>query len=126
LEPLFANPDLPGVTRSQVTTVVGNLAKLEHLGFHPASRELDALLCRWMNHPQSFEPEARHGPYHQTRQFLTRLLEAAEREASTPELTPLLEWASSWGEKTRLNSKDLIKRVRLLRHTSTTGRKRQP
>lgn len=73
LEPIFAKPDLPGVTRSQVTTVLGNLVKLEHLGSHE-SRELDALLCRWMNHPQSFEPEPAHAPHHQTRQILARFL----------------------------------------------------
>ena len=125
LEPIIANPNLEGVTRSQVTTVLGNLAKLEHLG-SPPSRELDALLCRWMNHPQSFEPYARHAPYHQTRQFLTRLLAAAEAEASTPDLSPLIAWAESWDERTRLNSKDLIKRLRALRHTSTGGRPRRP
>lgn len=38
LEPIFAKPDLPGVTRSQVTTVLGNLVKLEHLDSH-TSRE---------------------------------------------------------------------------------------
>ena len=124
LEPIFANPDLPGITRSQVSTVLGNLAKLEHLG-SPPSRELDALLCRWMNHPQSFEPAPRHAPYHQTRQFLTRLIAAAEGEATTPDLSPLIAWAESWDERTRLNSKDLIKRLRALRHTSTGGRPRR-
>jgi len=126
LEPLFATADLPGVTRSQVTTVLGNISKLEQLGSHPHSRELDALLCRWMNHPQSFEPAARHAPYHQTRQFLARLLAAAESEATTPELTPLIEWASAWNDRTRAECKDLIKRVRALRHTSTGGRWRRP
>jgi hypothetical protein len=124
-EPLFAKPDLPGVTRSQITTVAGNLAKLEHLSGQPPSQELDALLCRWMNHPQSFEPDARHAVYHQTREFLTRLIEAAEREPTTPELTPLIEWAMSWEEKIRLNAKDLIKRLRSLRHTATGGRSRR-
>lgn len=126
LEPLFANPDLPGVTRSQVTTVLGNLAKLEHVASHPESRELDSLLCRWMNHPQSFEPTARHAVHHQTRQFLIRLQAAAESDATTPELSPLIEWAGSWDEQTRLRSKDLIKRLRALRHTATGGRRRRP
>ncbi|HEX7140830.1 MAG TPA: hypothetical protein VF219_23455 [Vicinamibacterales bacterium] len=125
LEPLFANPDLPGVTRSQVTTVLGNLWKLEHLGSHPVSRELDSLLCRWMNHPQSFEPSARHAPYHQIRPFLVRLLAAAESEASTPELSPLIEWVGCWDERMRLNCKDLVKRLRVLRHNSTGGRPRR-
>lgn len=124
LEPLFADATLAGVTRSQVTTVLGNLAKLEHFASHPPLPELDALLCRWMNHPQSFEPTARHGVYHQTRAFLIRLLEAAERAPATPELTPLLEWASSWEEKTRLASKDLIKRIRAERHNAKHGRPR--
>jgi hypothetical protein len=126
LEPIFADANLPGVTRSQVTTVLGNLAKLEQVASHPASRELDSLLCRWMNHPQSFEPTARHAPYHQTRQFLIRLLAAAESEATTPELSPLIEWVGSWDEKTRVPCKDLIKRLRALRHTSTGGRRRRP
>ena len=124
LEPLLANPDLSGVTRSQVTTVLGNLAKLEHLG-SPPSRELDALLCRWMNHPQSFEPVARHAPHHQTRQVLARFLAAAESEATTPELSPLIEWVERWDETSRKNCKDLIKRLRALRHTATYGRRQR-
>jgi hypothetical protein len=125
LDPLFANPNLDGLTRSHVTTVLGNLAKLEHLASHPASPEVDALLCRWMNHPQSFEASPRHAPYHQTRQFLARLLAAAESEASTPDLWPLIDWVTSWDERSRLECKDLIKRVRHLRHTSTGGRPRR-
>ena len=126
LEPLFANANLPGITRSQITTVLGNLAMLEGLASQPGSRELDLLLCRWMDHPQSFEPSRRHGLRHQTRPFLTRLLAAAESETPTPALTPLLEWAGSWDEQPRAANKDLIKRVRHLRHTSTGGRPRQP
>lgn len=119
LEPMFADSYLSGVTRSQVTTVLGNLAKLELIGSHPPSGELDALLCRWMNHPQSFEPAARHGVYHQTRQFLIRLLAAAERAATTPNLTPVLEWVASWDEAHRSKCKDLVKQLRALRHTAT-------
>ena len=125
LEPLFANPDLSGVTRSQVTTVLGNLVKLEDFGSHPTSRELDALLCRWMNHPQSFEPSIRHAPYNQNRQFLTRLLAAAENETPTPDLSRLLEWLGFWDGQARVGCKDLVKRLRALRHTSTGGRPRQ-
>lgn len=126
LEPLFANPNLPGVTRSQVTTVLGNLATLEDLASHPASPELDALLCRWMDHPQSFEPSRRHALHHQTRPFLIRLLAAAESAATTPDLSPLIEWIGSWDEHPRLQCKDLLKRARALRHTSTGGRPRRP
>jgi hypothetical protein len=126
LEPLFANPNLPGITRSQITTVLGNLATLEDLASHPASRDLDVLLCRWMDHPQSFEPSRRHGPYHQTRPFLIRLLAAAESETPTPDLSPLIEWIGAWDEQPRLQCKDLLKRARVLRHTSTGGRPRRP
>jgi hypothetical protein len=126
LEPIFANANLPGVTRSQVTTVLGNLAKLEDLASHPPSRELDALLCRWMDHLQSFEPSPRHALHYQTRVFLTRLLAAAEREAMTPDLSPLIEWIRSWDEQPRLHCKDLLKQARALRHTSTGGRQRRP
>jgi hypothetical protein len=125
LDPLFANPDLSGVTRSQVTTILGNLAKLEDFGAHPQSRELDALLCRWMNHPQSFEPSIRHAPYHQNRQFLTRLLAAAESETPTPELSTLLEWLGFWDGQARVRCKDLVKQVRALRHTATAGRRQR-
>jgi hypothetical protein len=126
LGPIFANPDLPGVTRSQVTTVLGNLATLEQVALHPGSRELDALLCRWMDHPQSFEPSARHAPHYQTRPFLIRLLAAAERAAPKPDLSPLIEWIRSWDEQPRLHCKDLLKQARALRHTSTGGRQRRP
>jgi len=125
LEPIFASANLPGVTRSHVTTVLGNLAQLEQLGFHPPSRQLDALLCRWMNHPQSFEPSAHHAPYHQTRHFLLRLMAAAESETPAPDLSPLIEWVGSWDEQTRLHCKDLVKRLRHLRHTLTGGRWRR-
>jgi hypothetical protein len=126
LEPLFANPNLPSITRSQVTTVVGNLATLERVASHPGSRELDSLLCRWMDHPQSFEPTPRHAPHHQTRPFIIRLLAAAESEATTPDLSPLIEWIRSWDEQPRLHCNDLLKRARALRHTSTGGRQRRP
>jgi len=125
LEPVFNTPDLPGVTRSQVTTILGNLAKLEDFGSYPQSRELDALLCRWMNHPQSFEPTIRHAPYHQNRQFLTRLLAAAESETPTPDLDRLLDWLGFWDGQARVGCKDLVKRVRALRHTATGGRPRR-
>ena len=126
LAPSFANPSLLPVTRSQVTTVLGNLTTLEHLASHPQSPELDALLCRWMNHPQSFEASPDHGRHHQTRHFLLRLIAAAESAVNTPELTPLIDWAGSWEERVRLNCKDLIKRARILRHKSTAGRPRRP
>jgi hypothetical protein len=126
LEPIFANENLTGVTRSQVTTVLGNLATLEQVASPPESRELDALLCRWIDHPQSFEPSRRHAPHHQTRSFLTRLLAAAERATPTPYLSPLIEWIGSWEEQPRLHCKDLLKQARALRHTSTGGRQRRP
>jgi hypothetical protein len=125
-EPLFANPELPGLTRSQVSTVLGNLATLEQVASHPGSSELDALLCRWMDHPQSFEPSHRHAPHHQTRAFLMRLLAAAESAITTPNLSPLIEWIRAWEEQPRLHCKDLLKEVRALRHTSTQGRQRRP
>jgi hypothetical protein len=125
-EPLFANPELPGLTRSQVTTVLGNLATLEQVVSTAESRDLDALLCRWMDHPQSFEPSRRHAPHHQTRAFLMRLLAAAERATPTPALSPLIEWIRAWEEQPRLHCKDLLKQARALRHTSTQGRQRRP
>ncbi len=126
LEPIFANPNLQGVTRLQVTTVVGNLSTLEQFASHPPSPELDALLRRWMNHPQSFEPEADHAPNHQTRPFLGRLLAAAESAAPTPELSPLIAWVERWDERTRINCKDIMKRVRSLKKKSMARRPQSP
>jgi hypothetical protein len=125
LAPILAAANLSGITRSLVTTVLGNLATLEQVDSRPPSRELDALLCRWMDHPQSFEPSVRHALHHQTRQFLIRLLAAAEGAFSTPDLTPLIEWVDCWEEQTRAQCKDLRKQARALRHTSTGGRPRQ-
>lgn len=119
LEPIFATENLPGFTRSQVTAVLGNLVTLEQVDLQPPSGELDALLCRWMNHPQSFEPSPRHARHLQTRQFLIRLLAAAERATPTPDLSPLIEWIGSWDQEPRLQCKDLLKQARALRHTAT-------
>jgi hypothetical protein len=125
LEPMFSDASLSGLTRSQVTTILGNLAKLEQIASLSPSRELDSLLCRWMSHPQSFGPSLLHAPQHQTRQLLARLVAAAEGAFSTPELSPLIDWVATWDDRTRSNCKDLVKRLRTLRHTATGGRWRR-
>lgn len=106
-----AGPYMSGVTRSQVTTVLGNLAQLEPLREGPASRELDDLLCSWMNHPASFEPSWDHGRHHQTRSFLARLVAAVEAARSTPNVLPLIAWVGCWRKRTRMDCADLIERL---------------
>jgi hypothetical protein len=114
LEPILANPYLPGLTRSQVTTVLGNLSRLEPLCSEPLSRELNALLRRWISHPQSFEASFRHGPHHQTRRFLARLVAALEGEARTSGVSRLMTWVDSWDERIRIECSDLIARLHTL------------
>ncbi|HEY2321903.1 MAG TPA: hypothetical protein VGJ82_03480 [Thermoanaerobaculia bacterium] len=126
LEPILANPQLSVVTRSQVTTVLWNLSTLEHLASQPPSRELDTLLRRWMNHPQSFEPTPYQAPLQQKRQFLTRLVAALESEGEMPAFSALFEWIKSWDERTRVDCKDLIKRLRVVRHDYASRPKRRP
>ena len=126
LEPILANPQLSVVTRSQVTTVLWNLSTLDHLASRWPSLELDTLLRRWMSHPQSFEPRPYQAPPQQMRQFLTRLVEVLEDEAEMPAFPALFAWIKSWDEKTRLDCKDLIQRLRSVRHVHATQPKRRP
>ncbi len=114
LEPILANAYLRDVTRSQVTTVLGNLSRLEPLGSEPASRDFNTLLRRWISHPQSFEASSHHGPHHQTRQFLARLVAALDGEARPSDVSRLMGWVDSWDERTRIECADLIGRLRTL------------
>lgn len=126
LEPIFESPQPSGLTRSQVTAVLGNLSRLDPLRSEPMSHELDSLFVRWIRHPESFEPSVRHGPHHQTRHFLARLVEAAEAETEAPpDVSSLMAWVDTWDERTRVECKDLIKRLRKVRHLSGVWKQRR-
>lgn len=112
LDSLFGKPHLSGLTRSQVTTILGNLSALDLLRSTPPSHELNTLLCRWINHPQSFEPTSLHGPHHQTRQFLARLVTAVQSESAPLDVSRLLAWVTCWNEGVRIDSSELIEQLR--------------
>ena len=74
LEPILTKPNLKFVTRSQVSTILGDLTDFEPLRTGPAKDGLLNLLLRWVNHPQSFAGTRFHAPHNQKRAFISMLV----------------------------------------------------